>query len=330
MIPRKKNNHKIIERLNELRYAYRGTFRSWWPDYVFHFTEIRNAVQILEDERLYSRNQIEARKLTYFDAASPSIISHSSEHVKDYVRFYFRPKTPTQYRMEGIRPDSKRWIDSDGNPAHCPVPIFFLFDAPALLAREDCEYTDGNFASDTATKGNTAEFFCNLPFSQIYHTGAYDKTDPANWQISHRRCAEVLIPNELDLTHLRAIACRSVAEKETLLSLLPSRLHKKFELLIRVPNYPLFFKEWTHVENVRMTPTQIRIQFSPDSTTAGPFVAVAEITDLSTGDIVLDKIVRGYNANVLALITLPSSLLYYDFKLTLDSNIAYQNTYFPF
>lgn len=326
----KKNGQKIARLLDHLKALHENTERGWWPDFVFHFTDIQNVILILSTGKLYSRNQLDAVGLTYLDAASPSIITHSSEHVKDYVRFYFRPLTPTQFHMEGIRPDSKRWLDSEGKPAHCPMPIFLLFDARTILMRSDCEYTDGNFASPSAHKGSTADFLCALPFNEIYHNGWYDKNNSANALISHRRCAEVLIPQEIDLSALRAIACRSEAEKETLLSLLPYDITRKYSQLIRVPNYRLFNKKWTYVESVRLHEKKVWIQFSPDSITPGPFRATVDFLDPTTGKTFTRKAVSSYAANVLATIDLSPPLSYYRIRLTLDDHIAYDNTYLPF
>lgn len=326
----KKNSHKIARLLDNLKALHENTERGWWPDFVFHFTDIQNVIRILSIGKLYSRNRLDTVGLTYLDAASPSIITHSSEHVKDYVRFYFRPLTPTQFLMEGIRPDSKRWLDSEEKPAHCPVPIFLLFDARTILARSDCEYTDGNFASSSSRRGNTADFLCALPFKEIYHNGWYDRNNPANALISHRRCAEVLIPQEIDLSALRAIACRSEAEKDTLLSLLPYDIAKKYSTLIRVLNYRLFNKRWTYVESVRLHEKKVWIQFSPDSETPGPFRATVDIVDLTTGSTFIRKTASSYVANVLATIDLSPPLSNYRIRLTLDDHIAYDNTYLPF
>ncbi len=56
--------------------------------------------------------------------------------VHDYARFYFRPKTPTQYRNEGIfgrNGHLNRRLENnvekiwEKKPAHLPIPIFITF-----------------------------------------------------------------------------------------------------------------------------------------------------------------------------------------------------------
>jgi hypothetical protein len=55
------------------------------------------------------------------DNASRNVMANTDPYVRDFVRLYFRPQTPTQYRNEGIRPKNMRELES-----HCPVPVFFF------------------------------------------------------------------------------------------------------------------------------------------------------------------------------------------------------------
>ena len=114
----------------------------WWPRYVYHFTDVHNAASIIQSGCLYSREEAVRRGLMRVDNASLEIIKQTRpEHLK-YARLYFRPRTPTQYRNEGIRPISQRELG-----AHCPIPIYFCFDALTVLAQNDTEFSDGNMAS---------------------------------------------------------------------------------------------------------------------------------------------------------------------------------------
>ncbi|MCK4449304.1 MAG: DUF4433 domain-containing protein, partial [Anaerolineae bacterium] len=74
---------------------------SWWPRYVYHFTDVRNAASIIQSGHLYSRAGAERRNLMKIDNASPQIIQQTRPEHLEYVRLYFRPRTPTQYRNEG-------------------------------------------------------------------------------------------------------------------------------------------------------------------------------------------------------------------------------------
>jgi len=98
-----------------------GSSRKWWPYYIYHFTNIDNAVQILNNGFIYSRNNALNMGLMESDNASPQVIEQTNDQWADYVRLYFRPRTPTQFNNEGFRPKEDRALDSK-----CPVPIFFF------------------------------------------------------------------------------------------------------------------------------------------------------------------------------------------------------------
>jgi len=138
----------------------------WWPNYLFHFTDISNAVKILTKEKFLSRSTLE-KQGNFKDIASSEVINNTREKWKEYVRLYFRPKTPTQYRNEGIRPAGKIELG-----AHCPVPIYFLFDSISILTKEDIYFTNGNLAAKGCNPKNDIKDFENLPFEKIYHNKA--------------------------------------------------------------------------------------------------------------------------------------------------------------
>lgn len=119
----------IVQHLKELEKSL-GKSRSWWPRFLFHFTNIDNAVKILESGSLMCRSLLEKSGEMETDNASPEIIERTDDKWKEYVRLYFRPRTPTQFRNEGFRPEGQRTLN-----AHCPVPVYFLFDARKMLAR---------------------------------------------------------------------------------------------------------------------------------------------------------------------------------------------------
>lgn len=128
---------------------------SWWPRYVYHFTDVNNAGHIIETGQLFSRTACERQGLMVVDNANIDIIQQTRPEHLDFVRLYFRPRTPTQYRNEGIRPLGQR--DSGG--AHCPIPIFFCFDALGVLSMDNTEFSNGNLASYDAVRGSSKEFF---------------------------------------------------------------------------------------------------------------------------------------------------------------------------
>jgi hypothetical protein len=237
---------------------------SWWPLYIYHFTDVQNAAKIISDGIVYCRAEALLRNSMIVDNASPEIIAQTNSEHLNYVRLYFRPKTPTQYHNEGIRPQGER-----GLGAHCPVPIFFCFDALELLSLDQVEFSDGNMASSKAVHSNSQEFFRSIPFNYVFHSGAF----PPEFrdEIIFRRHAEVLVPKKLGFTHLKFIACRSAAERQTLLHLLPDDIAQNFKDKVRLGMQGFFERKWTHVEEVVVVNHEITFRLNPNSQIPGPF-----------------------------------------------------------
>jgi hypothetical protein len=138
------------------------TERRWWPKFVFHYTDIRNAVQILQEGCLYSRKWLEDNGRLVVSSGSPSVLAGTNTDIKDCVRLYFRPKTPTQYYAEGIC--SQDTLSASRFPhAHCPVPIFFLFDSATVLSRADCCFSDTGLGAHNYQILSTASELCSDP-----------------------------------------------------------------------------------------------------------------------------------------------------------------------
>ena len=238
----------------------------WWPRYVYHFADVLNAANIIQSGHLYSRAEAKRLGLIQVDSASAEIIQHTqSEHLQ-YVRLYFRPRTPTQYRNEGIRPVHQRELGG----AHCPVPVYFCFDALNVLARDDTEFSDGNMASPSVSHSGQRDFFLAIPFSLVFHN-TWFPPEQRN-EIVFRRNAEVLVPGSLPLDPtLRFVACRSVAERQTLLHLLPPTSRSQWEPRIRLGEQGLFERKWTYVEEVVTVDDVVIFRFNPSTLTPGPF-----------------------------------------------------------
>ena len=75
---------------------------SWWPKFAFHYTDVTNAVSILDTGYLYSRVNAERMKIMKNDNASRQVIDMTISEAAAHVRFYFRPLTPTQFLMRVI------------------------------------------------------------------------------------------------------------------------------------------------------------------------------------------------------------------------------------
>ena len=302
------------------------TERRWWPRFVFHYTDIRNTVQILREGYLYSRRRLEDAGKPVVSSGSPSVLAGTNIVIKDCVRLYFRPKTPTQYHAEGIR--SQATLSKSRFPdAHCPVPVFFLFDSATVLARSDCWFSDGNLASHDAQTLSTASELEQLPWIKIYHTGYIDYSQPGSSDIVFRRHAEVIIPRKLDLEALRYIYCRSGAERETLQHLLPPDLRSRYQnKIVASTRSDLFYRQQTFIETVRLSSESAYFHFSPETQSPGPFHLQVELEIASTGysrDVESFELTRPHILGI----PLPVSSTGYTIRLFLDDHLAYTNTY---
>jgi hypothetical protein len=236
--------------------SWLGRQRREWPLHLYHFSDVNNVASILLSGRIYSRNRAEQLGVHSVEIASLDIIE-GSPWAHDLARFYFRPRTPTQFHNEGIRPPEQR-----SKHSHCPVPVFLVFNAPKMLAREDVQISDGNLARQRFNVGTGIEFLRKLNFRAIYHDASY----PASMargerdEITRARCAEVLYPDEVDLSDLEEVVCRTPAERQTLLTLLGTeRRTWSSRVLIEQPGERLFFRDWTFVRDVSLSGDRVNL-----------------------------------------------------------------------
>lgn len=247
---------EILEFFQELPAELRlDRHRAEWTRHVYHYTDVTNVPGILMSGRLLSRARCEAEKVDFHDAADREVIAQSKA-AHQYVRLYFRPCTPTQYHMEGIKPLSER-----RNKAHCPVPVFFVFDARCLLPIKGVEFSNGNIARGYYEIGDSIEFLQSVPFESVYHTGVIPAEQRS--QVTFHRCAEVLARDSLGLECLQEIVCRSGPERQTLLSLLGSdRGRWESQIRLEKPNEGLFNKRGAYVTDVTLKDRDLTIRTS--------------------------------------------------------------------
>lgn len=261
------------------------------------------------------------------DTASEKILSHTDQAWTKFVRFYFRPRTPTQHQCEGFRPLGQ--YGSLG--AHCPMPFVFMFDAADILTRTDTRFSNGNLSSVGIEVGDTAEFFCALPFEHIYH--ARSLTDPQTKQaiITHR-CAEVLVPDGIGLGTDVRVWCRSPAEYETLLNNLVPQIRRKFKNRIgHGAQLETHFRFWSYIESATLEWNRLTLRFSPSSIKSGPFRIVVSITSPMYG--ILEWTSETFDTVKETPFVLKISQhvknVEYDVRVTLDNNEAYYGQYRP-
>ena len=213
-----------------------NSYSAEWTDYLFHFTDITNAVGILKNGNLLSRNEAQSNGLMKNDNAASQIIRRMKREYRDYVRFYIRPKTRMQSKVEGIR--SRDRVEMG---AHVPIPVFFLFNPGEILCQPGVLFSDDNLSKDNTIVYDQLEDLNKIPFADVYlHQTAW--VEP-----------EILLPSPLRLSHLEMvdIIVRSNAEVTTLLSQLGTKTASQWNIRTDTdPSLDLFYKKQLYVEDV--------------------------------------------------------------------------------
>ena len=282
-IERKPDSGEIeafLTKQSQWSWIKRGS-RRFWPHYLFHYTDIRNITSILQAGYLYSRSLAERWRTLVTSAGDPRILQSTDTLVKRCVRFYFRPQTPTQYYAEGIR-SRNSLIYSRFPQAHCPVPIFLLFDAAQVLTMASCRFAEGSLRYyeserfDRVEMLSTADELARLPWWAIYHNSPTPQDDR---KIAFHRNAEVVVPHMVSLSMLKHIICRSEAEMETLQNHLrtgPATWQKYRDMVVWPTPYELFLKRHTYVDRAELGKEHCTFHFSPETDSPGPFSLAVE------------------------------------------------------
>lgn len=231
---------------------------TWWPKFAFHYTDVTNAVSILNTGYLYSRISAEKLKMMQNDNASRQVIDMTKPEAVANVRFYFRPLTPTQFYNEGYKHPSLRY-DNDKD-ANVPVPVFFLFDLEKLLSMPETKFSEIAQSGYGAPLYSGVEAYSKLDFDKIYSCGYITP------ELVKYRHAELLYPNAFDIDHcLQAVLCRNSVEKITLMNLLKEKNSKnyyKYKPFIKIYNENLFMNNGLFVTGCTYHDNTVSISFA--------------------------------------------------------------------
>jgi len=232
-------------------------YRRKWSKYLSHHASLTNATGILQAGALLSRN--DAASQVHDDVAPAEVISRRLD-AHQFARLYFRPKTPTQYQVEGIRKTGECYLNDPSN--HVPVMYMFLFSAESVLTLEGTQFSNGNMQSPQTKYAGTNEFFNSIEFNKVFHEGSFDQSEKD--AILKARCAEVLTASPLTLNkHLKFILCRSEAERQTLLNTYPN-VNEALKGRIRtVTEVGIFHSQFTYIKGVDLLPNSCLVHFAP-------------------------------------------------------------------
>ncbi len=306
----------------ELSSKITGT-QNWWTKSLFHFTDIKNAISIIEKGVILSRNKAIEYGLMTNDNANDDVISRTSNTYKDFARLYFGPTTPTQKNNEGIKPK-----DEINNNAHCPIPIMFVFDFKKVFLLENVKFTDGNLAKYPNVYENIFDL-TRLNFNLIYHRSWFYPEDRD--VIINARHSEVIVKDKLELeNNLQLIIVRSIAEKEYLLHTLSFYARQKYQNKIFVqPTTGIFTNDWLYVNSVSIIANQINIEWHLCSSyiCLNKYKLFIEIKYLDGSNQKYLFNEQWYPSTNPQIINLPQEYIFVDFEISinLDDICVYKN-----
>ena len=232
-------------------------YRTKWPKYLFHHASLSNAASILNAGALLSRH--DAANLVHDDVAPAEVIARRDD-AHEFARLYFRPRTPTQYQVEGIRKADECYLGDSSN--HVPMLYMFLFSAESVLTLDGTQFSSGNMQSPQTRFDGTEIFFDSIPFGKVFHEGSFDQSERD--AILKARCAEVLAKSPLLLTeHLKFVLCRSEAERHTLLDFHPQADAALKARIRTFTEVGIFQSQYTYIKGVDLVANSCLIQFAP-------------------------------------------------------------------
>lgn len=305
--------------------------REVWPQFLFHSTDLDNAISILNDEVLLCRTLAKSQHRMSVDSAHQEIIQQTETRARNCVRLYFRPRTPTNYRNEGFRSDHDPDVEPHG------ITVMFVLDAGAVMTMAETEFTNGNAARTSVVHGGNVEFLRSIPFAHVYHEGRIP--DDLKDKVVFHRNAEVLVPEKLALKDsLRFVMVRSDAELQTLLFRLrdlgPTQFHS-YSTLCRVNRKTalsnLFFRKWTFVDQVAVADGVASFRFSPDTQSPGPFDVEIVVLDALTRRPLSSVRQRSMVLSQTLQVRLPQECrsAAFTLELQLHGRLAFQSSYAP-
>lgn len=174
-----------------------------WAGYVYHFTHLTNALEIINKRQISSRNL--AMKGAKFSDAAGSVVNRRHD-AHDYARFYFRPQTPTQFYNECL---GKDYLSDKYDQAlnlglpKCPIPVFFKFSIDEIFKNQfdKCFISNGNLQTNWARIGTLSEMYNLFDFNDVYST--IQSTSDGDWRTYiNKSQQEFLVRDQLDFSEI--------------------------------------------------------------------------------------------------------------------------------
>lgn len=205
-----------------------GHHSSNWKGKIYHFSHIDNAVKIIREKKIKSRDT--AKQLS--DSAGNVVFSRPDGH--KYARFYFRPHTQTQFYNEYLGVDSKMgyikngewhsWYEKEYRMLDfpkCPKPIYFEFSLQEVVFNqcEKCNISTGNMQRKRTRFGKIDDMVHLFNFEDLFINPGIDSQEWNKFREFAQQ--ELMIEGELDFSKLNyKIICATDDDKKLLIQLL--------------------------------------------------------------------------------------------------------------
>ena len=216
---------------------------SQWKGHIYHFSHIENAVDIIKNRKIQSRN-----KATIKGDAAGNVV-HLRDDAHDYARFYFRPHTPTQFYNEFLGKNTTdgyyhrisgwvSWYEKArglGFPK-CPIPIFFKFSLQEVLFKNEkqCCISNGNMQKGSTRFGGVEKMINKFGFDDLYYIPGQGATKEDYNKYRNYAQQEFLVKDELSFDDLSEfeIICPSDADRTLLINLLGQENRNIFSKIV--------------------------------------------------------------------------------------------------
>ena len=193
----KMSQRKMKEKIESIKqlYGFEG---------LLHVTDFSNLQSIFKEGKLYSRNYCVDKKIGFFDSNNNEKNENEKININNYVRFYYKEKTATINKLEGIKLDPR-----DGN---IPIPVYLVFDE-SIMYLDHTIFSNGNPASYHTRFGKDYKFFNNIDWDNIFYRGVANiENENDRWNFKRKQEAELLSSKPISTEYLKKILFRSNAD----------------------------------------------------------------------------------------------------------------------
>lgn len=207
-----------------------------------HSTNFDNFIKIIKSKELCSRDYLLKNGISFNDIANQNIVTQQ-ENLRKYVRFYFRCKTPTYYRNEGIK--SEKSLNKENNKAHSAIPVILIFNAE-IAKNDNCRYKAQNRMNEQC---KNSIFLLREYWDYIFQNDSISFINKNYKQFAKYKMAEFLYPEKISTNYIVKIIFRSICDKERAIQILGDNPLFEVNDSYFCNNY-LYPKEYSYKDNI--------------------------------------------------------------------------------